>query len=81
MFESILNFLWNNAWEITGFILGIGFIGVFAAKFRNLLRQAAEVFIAIDDALADSKISKEEIEKIKKEALDVWDAVKQFKSK
>lgn len=79
--QSILDFLWNNAWEITGFILGIGFIGIFATKFRNLLRQAAEVFLAIDDALADNKVSKEEIAKIKKEALDVWEAVKQFKSK
>ncbi len=79
--EAILNFLWNNIEIILGFVLSIGVVGLYANKLRGLLRQVAELFIAIDDGLADGKLNQSEILKIKNEALDVWNEIKGFGKK
>jgi len=79
--EAILDFLWNNIEIILGFVLSIGVIGLYANKLRGLLRQVAELFIAIDDGLADGKLNQSEILKIKNEALDVWNEIKGFGKK
>ena len=77
----MLDFLTQN-WEmILGFVLSIGLITLYLNKLRVLLRQVAELLIAFDNAFADSKLSREELEGIKKEALEVWDAVKAFAKK
>jgi hypothetical protein len=80
-----MEFVWNliqNNWEtIAAFVLGIGLVSIYLIKIRTLLRQAAELFIALDNAFADSKVSKEEVESIKKEVADVWDAIKAFAKK
>lgn len=76
--EWIWNLLSNNWETILGFVLGIGLVSIYLAKIRILLRQVAELLIAFDNAFADSKLSKEEMEGIKKEAIDVWNAVKSF---
>lgn len=62
-----------------GIALGVSAVSVIVTNLRKLLREVAEVLIAIDDMLEDGNISKEEIKSIKKEAMDVWLAVKDFK--
>ena len=64
-----------------GFILGISVVANYAIKLRSLLREGAEVLIAVDDLLMDGKVTPEEVTRLKKEALDVWVAVKAFAKK
>ncbi len=77
----MLEWLSSNWDVILGFVLGIGIVSLYVNKLRTLLRQVAELFIAFDNALSDSSISKEEVVLLKKEFQDVWDAVKAFISK
>ncbi len=80
-----MEWLWtllSNNWEtILGFVLGIGLVSIYLGKIRILLRQIAELLIILDNAFADSKVSKEEVVEIKKEFADVWNAVKSFAAK
>ena len=77
----MLEFLAQN-WEvIAGFVLSIGLIALYLNKLRTLLREAAELFIEIDNSLADGKLSKDEVVRIKKESLEVWTAIKAFAKK
>lgn len=77
----MLEWLSSNWDVILGFVLGIGLVSIYVGKLRNLLRQIAELFIVLDNAFADSKVSKEEVDAVKKEASEVWDAVKAFAAK
>ena len=58
---------------VTG-LLGIGstVLAVYVRKFRNTLKEAAELFLAINDALEDNAISQEEAKRISKEAVDIY---------
>jgi len=47
------------------------FGGVYFTKFKNIIRQIRELIDVFDDALQDDKITKEEWQKIGKEAVDV----------
>lgn len=79
--QTILDLLYNNIDTISAFIIGIGVVSFFLLKARGLLRELAEALIAIDEALKDNKITKEEIADIKKEFLDIWESVKKFRKK
>jgi hypothetical protein len=79
--ETIWNFILDNAGLLSGFILSIGVVGLWAGKLRNLLRQVAELFIAFDEGLADGKLDKNEILKLRNEFSDVWNAIKGFGKK
>ena len=77
-----MDWLWNlivdNLGYITGAVLSLGVIALYLGKLRKLLREIAELLIDFDKAFEDGKVSKEELEIIKKDGLEVWDAVKQF---
>jgi len=73
--------IWNNIEIISGFILSVGLVALYAAKLRKLLKEAAELFLTFDKAMVDGKLDKQEIIKIKSEALDVWNAIKNFAKK
>ena len=60
------------------YILGIGIVAAVIDNTRKLLREIADVLVVVDEALADKNITKEEIIMIKKESIDVWEAVKAF---
>lgn len=79
--EAIWNFILDNAGLFSGFLLSIGVVALWAGKLRNLLRQVAELFIAFDDGLADGKLDKNEILKLRNEFSDVWNAIKGFGKK
>lgn len=59
----------------------LSFVLPYVIKARNVLKEAAEVFIKLDEALEDNKITAEEITSIKKESRDVWIAVQAFGKK
>lgn len=81
MFDFIWNLIAEN-WEyIVGLILSISLVVFYIQKLRTLLREIAELFIDIDKALEDKKIEKEEIAKIKQDAIEVWNAVLAFVKK
>jgi len=77
--DAVLGLLGQYWQEIVAFILGIGVVALYAEKFRALLREMAEVLIALDDILIDGKVTEDEVLRIKKEAIDVWEAIKKFK--
>ena len=60
-------------------VLGIGVVSFYVAKLTNLLKQVADVLIAVQTALEDNAVSKVEVDLIVKEAKEVVDAVKAFK--
>lgn len=55
-------------------VLGIGGAGLalWVKKIRNTLKEAAELFIAIDNALEDNTIGPDEAKRIAKEATDIY---------
>jgi len=83
--QAVFDFLWNlvgNNWEVIfGFVLGVGIISVYLQKLRLLLREAAQLFLDFDKAFEDGKVSKEEMELIKKSASELWIAIKAFGKK
>ena len=62
-------------------IAGVGIIGMYIGKIRSLLKEIAEVLVSVDEMMADNQVTKEELAKVKKEAIDVWTAVKAFAKK
>ena len=62
-------------------VLVIPVVLVYFNKSRDLVKQIAEVLVAVDEMLDDNKVTKEEIIKIKNESVDVWNAIKAFGKK
>lgn len=79
--DAIWNFIVDNLGYISSFILTLGIVALYANKLRVLLRETATFFLAIDKALDDGKLDKEEILLLKNEVSHVWDAVKSFGKK
>jgi len=74
------NLDWGNVIAVaTTFVLS--FVLPYVIKAKKLLKEGADVFIAIDTALEDNKVTAEEITKIKKESREVWNAIEAFKAK
>ena len=61
--------------------LGVGIIGKYVLKLRNLIKEAAEVFVVLDKMLADNNITLAEVVELKNESIDVWTAIKAFGKK
>ncbi len=61
------------------FLLGLGAAIPYISKVTKLLKEVAEVLLAIEEAVSDKAISKAEIKKIVQEAQDVLAALKAFK--
>ena len=60
------------------FVLGIGVVMPYLLKLQKLLSEVAELIVTVKDA-PDDGINADDIKAIKKEAGDVWDAIKAFK--
>jgi hypothetical protein len=65
---------WGNAWYLAGLILagGATFVGV---KYKKLVTELKEVFIALQEGYEDNSLTKKEKERIMKEILDVLGAL------
>lgn len=64
------------AFGIVGILLGIGVVWNRASLVLNLLKEVSDVLVAVTESLGDQKLSAEEWEKIKKEAIEVSAAAK-----
>lgn len=64
-----------------GIILGIGAVWKYVSKSMAVLKEAGELLIAINTALEDQKLTKEEIEEIAKAGKEVIEAVKKLTKK
>ena len=62
------------------FVLGIGVVIPYVVKLQNLLKEVVELIAKVKDA-PDDGISAADITEIKKEAIDVWVAIKAFGKK
>ena len=62
------------------FVLGIGVVIPYVVKLQNLLKEVSELVTKVKDA-PDDGISAADITDIKKEAIDVWVAIKAFGKK
>jgi len=71
--ESIWNFLLDNIGTISAIVIplifGAGFLML--KNVANLVKELGEALTALGTALADGKVSKEEVELIVKEVKDV----------
>ncbi len=62
------------AWLLTA---GLAIVAaVFKVKYRNVLKELFDVFKALEHALEDDKITKEELQNIVKEAKEAMEAIK-----
>lgn len=57
-------------------VLGIGVVWAKVGKVLSILKEITELLVKITSSLEDKKLTPEEVEAIKKEAMDVSDAVK-----
>ena len=77
--EQIIKLLMENIGNISAFILGIGVVGAVVAKIVLITKELAELLNTVSLALADKKISNDEIAKILKEGKDVVTTIKSLK--
>ena len=63
------------------FLLGMGSVLVYVKKYFMPAKEVGELLLAIYDAISDGKITKEEIDKIIREAKDIPAAIKNLKKK
>ena len=69
--QFVLDLVLNNLDVIISFALGLGILAPFVLKGKTVIKELTELFVAVNDALKDDKLSKEEIASIVKEAGDV----------
>ena len=62
-------------------VLGVGFIWTRVSKLLVLLKEVTDVLVAVTKAFDDKKLTPEEIEEIKKQAVEVAAAAKALVSK
>jgi len=72
----IMDYLSGNIPQLLTVIVGIGAVWVILSKATKVLKEISELLNAIVVALADKKLTKEEIDTIVKEAKDVPLAIK-----
>ena len=60
-------------------VLGIGIVGAIVKWVVTVINEVKEALTVITDALADNKVSNEEIQSIIKESKDIVEAVKKIK--
>jgi len=65
--------------SVVTFLLGIGGTLAVVSKYTMPLKEVAEFLTSVVNALQDGKITKEEIEKIAKEAKDIPQAIRKLK--
>ena len=65
--------------SIVTFILGAGSILVYVKKYFMPAKEVGELLISIYDAISDGRITKDEIDKIIKEAEDIPAAIRNLK--
>jgi len=65
-------------YSTVSFLIGLSIVMPYIAKLQALLKECAELLIVLEKA-PEGGISKEDIASIKKEAIDVWLAIKAFK--
>jgi len=70
----------DMVYSIITFALGIGVVIPYVVKLQNLLKEVAELIVKVKDAPNDG-IAASDIVEIKKEAVDVWEAIKDFGKK
>jgi len=71
IFQTILDYA-------VPFAMGFGIVSIYAKKLMNLLKEVSELIGTVSTMLDDSKVTKEEIDAIVKEAKDIVEAVKAF---
>lgn len=62
-------------------VLGVGFIWTRVSRLMTLLKEISDVLLTVANSLGDKQLTVEEIDKIKKEALEVAAAAKALVSK
>lgn len=77
----MLDMLQGNVAGILGIVIGIGVVWKYVSKILVILKETQELLNAVIVALSDKKLTKEEIEKIKKEAKDIPKAIKDLMKK
>ena len=77
----LIDYLTSNIPQIITAVVGIGAVGAILVKASKVLKEISELLSAIVVALADKKLTKEEIDTIVKEAKDIPVVVKALISK
>lgn len=76
-----MTWLLDNISVITGLLLSIGVITFYGGRILTVLKETAELLQVLISAFADSKLTKEEVNAIIKEAKEVVAAVKDVAKK
>lgn len=69
--DVILQFLMDNLGTLTTSVLSVGVVWIFVAKSSKVLKEVADLLTAVVVALADKRLTKEEVETIIEEAKDI----------
>ena len=77
----LMDYVKGNVPQIVTVLIGISAVWVILAKAMKVLKEISELLNAIVVALADKKLTKEEIDTIVKEAKDIPIAVKNLLNK
>ena len=67
-------------YSVLSFIVGVGVVAPYIVKLRNLLSEVVDLIETVKDA-PEGGISAEDTAAIKKEAAEVWVAIKAFGKK
>ena len=76
-----MDWLLNNIGLISGFALSISVVAFYGGKILAVLKETAELLQVTVSAFADSKLTKEEVTSIIKEAKEVVAAIKDITKK
>ena len=77
----LMDYVKGNVPQIVTVLIGISAVWVILAKAMKVLKEISELLNAIVVALADKKLTEEEIDTIVKEAKDIPIAVKNLLNK
>ena len=79
MWESLLDLVKDNIGFIATFLIGLSAVlGATIKKLSNFIKEAGDVGTSIESALADDKITSEEVEAIVKEFKEATSAFSGF---
>jgi len=74
--QSVFQYILDNLPQILTAVFTIGIVWKYVGKFLGVVKEVKELAEAVIIAMADKKLTKEEIEAIVKEAKDVPEAIK-----
>jgi len=67
----LLEGLYEVVAVVVSFLMGFGVAKLYYARFKSILHEMREVIDAMDDALKDDRVTKDEVQKIVGEAKDL----------